>query len=491
MKRMIALLLLTMTALFFFIACSESKEAETAATPAVAETAETDPPETEDKRFRNDLPDDIDFKGQQLGIVSSVNTFFNGKMTVPTLDDVETILDQAMYDRKAYVEDRLNVTFEEHLDKSDSLQKLVGDCVQAGDTTYDITHMADRVIFRMGLDGYLTELNTVSNLDLTKAYWDQEGNKIFNFFDKQYVAFGDLSLGTYDYCHALGFNQVLLTDCNMTSPYDYVAEDGWTFDRFREMIAAAVRDLDGNGVMDKNDQYGFHTRNAFMFPLMYTAAGFKTVKIDDDGEPKFDMKGNQNFEDIYDWCTEAFLNSGAWYVHGEGNDFLVKEPLFQNGQALFSDLTFFTIGQVREMESDFGIVPYPKYKEDQDRYYSWVEGGAKGIGVTITATAKNLDAVGAALEALCCYSYDGVIPVYYEINLKMKYSRDEIATQMFDIIRESRTYDLGDNIWCTIIRDVFNKPLYNQTPLASAIASQEKSINKTIADTVEQLKNNS
>ena len=133
----------------------------------------------------------------------------------------------------------------------------------------------------------------------------------------------------------------------------------------------------------------------------------------------------------------------------------------------------------------------PKYTPDQDRYYGWVEGGAKGVGAIMTTAAKNPEATGAALEALCCYSYDGVIPVYYEINLKMKYSRDEITTQMFDIIRESRTYDLGDNIWCTIIRDVFNKPLYNQTPLASAIASQEKSINKTIADTVEQLKNNS
>ncbi len=488
MKRLLAFFLLLTMMLVPLTACGGGDTPEPAATTTTA-IQDTQPPETEDRSLKDDLPDDLDFKGAKIGIVSSTGTFFNGKMTVPTLDDVQTILDQAMYDRKAFVEDRLGVTFDEHLDKSANLKSLIQQCVQAGDATYDITHMADRVIFQMGLDGLLTELNSLPNIDLTKRYWSQEGNMVFNFFDKQYVAFGDISTGTYDYTHVLSLNQDLLTDYKMTSPYEYVKNDKWTSDKFREMIAAAVKDLDGNGVMDSKDQYGFHTRNAFLFPLMYTAAGFKTVKIDEKGEPKFDMKGNQNFEDIYDWCTEAFFDSGAWYVHTSGNDFLTKEPLFQNGQVLFSDMTFFTVGQVREMESDFGIVPYPKYTEDQDRYYSWCEGGAKGIGATITTSAKNPEATGAALEALCCYSYEGVIPVYYEINLKMKYSRDEVSTQMFDIIRESRTYDLGDTIWCEIIRDVFNKPLYNQTPLASAIAEREESINKTIADAVAKLKN--
>ena len=488
MERCISFFLLLTMFLLPLASCGGGETAEMAATAAVP-IQETEPPETEDRSYKDDLPDDLDFKGAKIGVVSSINTFFNGEMIVASLDDVQTILDQARYDRKAFVEDRLNISLSEFADKSDNCQKLIGQCVQAGDDLYDISHMADRVIFQMGLDGNLTELNTLPNIDLTKSYWDQEGNKVFNFFDKQYVAFGELSFGTYDYCHALAFNQDLLNDYKMTSPYDYVAEDKWTFDKFSEMIAAAVKDLDGNGTMDDKDQYGFHTRNAFMYPLMYTAAGFKTVKIDDKGEPKFDMKGNQNFEDMYAWCTKAFLDSKAWYVHSAGNDFLVKQPLFQNGQVLFSDMTFFTIGQVREMESDFGIVPYPKYTEDQDRYYGWVEGGAKGIGAIMTTASKNPEATGAALEALCCYSYDGVIPVYYEINLKMKYSRDEIATQMFDLIRDSRTYDLGDTIWCSIIRDVFNQTFYNQRPLASEIASREEAINQKIADAVAKLKN--
>ena len=167
MKRCISFFLLLTMFLLPLASCGGGETAETAATAAVP-VQETEPPETEDRSYKDDLPDDLDFKGAKIGVVSSINTFFNGEMIVASLDDVQTILDQARYDRKAFVEDRLNISLSEFADKSDNCQKLIGQCVQAGDDLYDISHMADRVIFQMGLDGNLTELNTLPNIDLTK-----------------------------------------------------------------------------------------------------------------------------------------------------------------------------------------------------------------------------------------------------------------------------------------------------------------------------------
>ena len=148
-------------------------------------------------------------------------------------------------------------------------------------------------------------------------------------------------------------------------------------------------------------------------------------------------------------------------------------------------MTFFYVGMMRDMLADFGIIVFPKYTAEQDRYYSWVEGGAGCIGVAVTCQEK--EAVGAALEALSCASMRDVIPIYYENNLKAKYSRDEISTQMFDEIQASRSFDLGDTIWCEQIRDYFGPVFFNQQPLASAIAKKQESFGKTLEDTIAAL----
>lgn len=43
------------------------------------------------------------------------------------------------------------------------------------------------------------------------------------------------------------------------------------------------------------------------------------------------------------------------------------------------------------------------------------------------------------MEALCYYSYNNVVPKYYEVALKEKYSRDEEIKEMLTIIRDGAT----------------------------------------------------
>ncbi len=60
---------------------------------------------------------------------------------------------------------------------------------------------------------------------------------------------------------------------------------------------------------------------------------------------------------------------------------------------------------------------------------------------------------------------------------------------MFDLIRDSRTYDLGDTVWEESIRGPLSILVYQGIPLASEIASREESINKTISDAVAKMRN--
>ncbi len=452
----------------------------TETTPTDTEAVETTPETLND---RDDLPADLDFAGATIGIASNVNVHYHGYLDVATNDENTTVLDEAIYNRNRNIEERLNLKITELTGPAANVESTFTNTVTAGDDTYSIAHMADRTAFAMGLEGYLQDMSAgLPYLDFSKAYWYEDGNAVLRVGGKQLAAFGEMSLGTYDYTHLLAFNQSLIAEYGLTSPYEHLENDTWTFDNFRGLITAVYDDLDGNGTMDENDRYGFHTRAGFLFPLMYNSAGLKTVVNDEDGIPKFNMSGNQAFVDVFDWCNQVFIDEGAWFKQGHGNDFLTKSPMFQENKVLITDMTFFYVGSVRDMVSDFGIMVYPKYDESQDRYYSWVEGGAKSVG--ISAIATNVDAVCGLLEAMGSASIHDVIPVYYEINLKNKYTRDEISAQVFDIIRETRTFDLGDTVWCNAVREVLGNVFKDGKPLASSVASIDSAVSAKIESTL-------
>jgi len=486
MKRRISILLLLALCMSMTAGCggeTEETDAVNTDVPAETEPAET----TEDTSAQVDeLPTDLDFGGATIGIASSVNVHFHGYMDVAEYDDTTSVLDQSIYNRNRNVEERLNVKITEITAASSDVTNTFENTITAGDDSYQIFHGADRVVFNTGLDGYLLDVaKDMPYIDLEKEYWYADGNEVLNVGGKQLAVFGEMSLGTYDYCHLLAFNQDLIKEYALTSPWDYYAEDNWTFDSFGTLITSVYDDLDGNGVMDENDRYGFHTRGGFQFPLMYTAAGLKTVEMNADGYPEFTAPSNQALSDVFDWCNSIFFDGNAWYKQSFGNNFLTESPMFQENKMLITDMTFFYVGAVRDMVSDFGIIVYPKYTAEQDRYYTWVEGGAKAIGISLIT--QNKDAVGALLEAMGTESLKSVIPTYYEINLKAKYSRDEMSSQMFDVIRESRSFDLGDTVWCETVRGKLGDSFNAKQPLASTLASVQKAVDAKIEAAMEVL----
>lgn len=96
---------------------------------------------------------------------------------------------------------------------------------------------------------------------------------------------------------------------------------------------------------------------------------------------------------------------------------------------------------LRNAGNDYGIIPYPKYDEEQDDYVTIVDGGFTVLAVPKSVTDPERS--GIIAEALCAETYKNVIPVYYEIALKEKGARDEESIEMIDFIMSKRVYDFG------------------------------------------------
>ena len=131
--------------------------------------------------------------------------------------------------------------------------------------------------------------------------------------------------------------------------------------------------------------------------------------------------------------------------------------MFKNNQSLFFSTNFFNVPSLARHGHQFGILPFPKYNENQEKYITRISFFDM---FTVPITVSDLDRTSAIIEVLNCESGNIVIPAYYEISLKTKYARDNDSSGMLDLIMEHRVVDLGDTIWVGEIRDGWLAAMY-------------------------------
>ena len=99
------------------------------------------------------------------------------------------------------------------------------------------------------------------------------------------------------------------------------------------------------------------------------------------------------------------------------------------------------VRDLRAMETDFGLLPFPKFDERQENYYSLVDKwDPMMVGIPITADAEFS---GFIANALAYESGDTLMPAFYDLCLTSKVLRDDESEGMLDIIFNSRIYDIG------------------------------------------------
>ena len=115
---------------------------------------------------------------------------------------------------------------------------------------------------------------------------------------------------------------------------------------------------------------------------------------------------------------------------------------FYVDDATFSDGTPVTIEDVAaSYESDVGIVPCPKYDENQTEYYS--RAGFNGATcITILTSTPDLDRAGMLLEVFSAESKNYISPAFYEKLFTDRYTNDDESKEMLSIVIESEIIDL-------------------------------------------------
>jgi len=352
-------------------------------------------------------------------------------------------LNDATYNRNKAVEEKFNcVIAEVNVAGQGDANNLLTRTVRAGDPAYDVMLCRMQSFMNLGSQGLIIDLNLLEHIDFTNPWWDQNSVKDLSIANRLFMVCGDITISDNGATGVIVFNKQLLADNAMDNPYQLVKNGDWTLENFFSMARDISEDLNGDGIMDENDRYGFLYQRDTVLSFL-NGSGERVGRKDENDIPYITL-GHESaisnilytFENLYD--RDSCFN----VMHLPGDFNIGMDNMFQNNQALFMWIRMVNIVPLRSMETDFGVLPIPK-KDKAQQYYSCDVNSWTGLGITIPATVVNMEEMGIFLEVYGLESYNRVKPAYYDVLLSGKVARDDESLEMLDIIFGNRTYDIG------------------------------------------------
>ena len=352
-------------------------------------------------------------------------------------------LNDATYERNNKIYDRLGVEITTHED--DSTAAALQNAVASGDTTSSMVlphPNAEVGLLKMVSLGLLYNQNELPIVDWSKPWWNDNARQTLSIKDTAYLASGDYSL-TCQGMQGILFNKERMTKLGITANlYTLVSEGKWTMDAFLPLVEVAPVDLNGDGKMTADDRFGILPNNiGYCWQI---AMGQPFTAKDEDGYPRAAMK-TERMQKIVELCCQMATSDACFvtsysYATYDSSDF---KKIFTDGRTLFAALDIGGLyATLRDIEFDFGIVPFPKFDEAQDGYKTFCGAGIEGVPLNIEDPQRT----GVILEALSYYSYEYQRPVFFDIVLENKAVRDTDSYEMITIMHEGKTFDFGFNL---------------------------------------------
>lgn len=398
--------------------------------------------EEADTRVYPDVPEDVNFTGNTFTfLVRGDGSWANADIDYDE-NSADVLLD-AVYRRNRKIEDKYGITITQKSSESETDEaKRV---VQGGDAIYDaIVGSMQACLCNLQQQGYLLPYSDLTYIDLEKPWWDATAARQLSIDNSLFMMPSDLTYVDKNATWSVLYSKDMVKDFGLDNPNDLVFNNEWTFEKFAEMCAAVSGDANGDGKTDTNDRFG-HIGESFNNYAFLVGFGCHLVTKNDDDEPVIVMNQERTVS-AYQEVSKLLSNKSESLMNYQcsGDDIFMDifHPIFADSRALFYVTGINRVTVLREQVAQFGILPFPKYSADQEEYASAVSTWAAcALGVLLTNQDTNYTSI--ILETLCAESRDTLLPAYYDVALKTKYSRDEESGVMLDIIFNHRVYDLG------------------------------------------------
>ncbi len=446
--------------------------------------------------YMPNLPDK-DYGGRDFMFLTSSDADDNGRDWVTkdiyAAEETGDIITDAVYQRNLYIEDTYNVKVKEFQCVTMTETKKA---VQAGVTDYDAVMTSVANGCNLGSGNFVLDLNTVPYLNLKESYWDQNVTANTTIAGRTYFATGDITIVDNEATWVMMYNKAMAQSLDFDF-YDLVKNNKWDMATFYSCAKTAVKDLNGDGKMTgPDDQFGFATSDQSSIGLLY-ASGLMLSAKDSEGYPTVaaDM---EKLSSVVSTAGEIMADKETTIITGQngitdGDGLYASDKLrmlFEEGRSLFFGEVMACVTRMRDSETDFGLLPFPKYDLAQESYHHFMHKTA-GKGLCILTTQPDTEMAGIIIEAMAAKSVYTVTEAYYDKALTYKYMRDEESVEMLDLILDSRVYDMSYIYdWGSIATTMFGQITNGKENVASTWDKRTKQAQKALEKTIAAYKEN-
>ena len=347
------------------------------------------------------------------------------------------IMNDAIYERNTLFEERCNLNLISIPASREDTVVRVHTEVQSNSGDFQVGATSTDLSAGLATSDHLYNWLEL-DIDYNRSWWDK-GALEFTLGEGVYMMNGTFNVASVGGTFAMVFNKNEFDRTGRAYPYTTVSEGKWTLDYFESLLADYSED-NGDNVWDENDTYAFASSSGYEDTFFY-GSDLKYVKIDEEGEPTFNLVGGQ-----LDKASE--LVERVQTIYHENNTSMDSTDLhhcfaaFKEGRALmYGDCCAWVISLNKSMEDDYGVIPIPKYDEKQEKYLTWVS-----FWPPIFALPRNIaqtDILGDVLTVYSLISHENVYPKYFDVVLSAKSTKDPESIKMLEIIFSNRVYDMG------------------------------------------------
>ena len=490
--KILALLLATLMLASTFVACgntTDTPEGESTVGEAVTEGETKDP-----TQVALDELGEIDWGGEEFAVLyhgSFKGEVYGENGVVDPEGGSSQVINDAVYNRNSLFEDRCNLQWAtiEATDMNSAVQKEAS--TGTGDFYFIDNRLGDSAT--LATSGYLYNLFNLG-MTLDGDWWDS-GTAQFVLAGGVYFMSGSLNFGDDGVTYVLIFNKDMQKTYQNTVPNPYqTARDGeWTLEYFNNVIQGISSD-NGDGQWNENDTYGFI--NTWEYGnTFFIGSDLRYINnTNSDGEITLFLTDKAQMEkalNVLELSQAIYHNNNASYMSPPGQEGLGQTAFKENRGLFYGEVVNHLTPLTQEMETEFGILPVPKYDKAQKYYRTWTHASGSTFSVTSAVKDEQKETMGLMLEAYAILSHQYLKPAYYDIMLTSRNVHDAESAEMMDLMFSNRIYEMSFYFNSFGFFELFKSATNdNSDKFSSQYASKAKSFDRQLKTILRKLEKN-
>ena len=358
----------------------------------------------------------LDFEDLELTILLPDTELYHREWYVADVDKVYTLPDAiAARDKEVPEKLGLKINYKYMPDDAVQFRDLVLSDILIGEHNYDIvlnqTSVMSQLAYRCALANLLDK-NEFPYFDFSEKCWFASVGENLTVNEKLYFNTGAFSTSTLDNISMIWMNVLMYEEYRENGApeflREYAAQGKWTYEDMYQMITAFDRTVpDKTAIVIDSD-----LSDNIILSSLATAFDVDSMRRINNSWA-YDLASNSRAEDVLMRTKELYLNSGV-DRKSSVEKFSECECLFLMTKLYKDQYTNSAI--TREMDSIPGILPLPKYDDEQQEYKAWTDGGSF-MGIidhSKSSTKTHSLASSAFMQMTALRSHESSLGYYFQ-----------------------------------------------------------------------------